>query len=130
NKVNEENESEENKSEGKEKDEKNLEIQIDIPIKFWTKESEETDVEDDDDDIMILEIKDLNEDSTEKGTCIICYKPIYDNDRDLFKCPNCGREAHYLCATIFLTEYGICPVCSTKLVLDKKTGKYVALNGS
>lgn len=91
---------------------KPMTIKQDIPIDFWKKKDE-----DGSDEPMILEVKDANEGVPEKAKCIVCYKSILENDEDLFKCPNCGREAHYLCATIFITEHGICPVCSTKIAL-------------
>jgi len=97
---------------------KQLAIKNDIPIDFWKKQDDESD------EPMILEIKDANEGVPSRGKCIVCYKPVYENDADLFACPNCAREAHYLCATIFITEHQICPVCSSKLEIDKKTGKY------
>ncbi|MHA1792322.1 MAG: hypothetical protein ACTSVI_06725 [Promethearchaeota archaeon] len=95
-----------------------LSIKEDIPLDFYEKGNEG-------DEPQIIEIHDIHENEKERGKCIVCYKSIYENDNDVFICPNCGREAHYLCATIFLTEHGICPVCSTRLMLDKKTGKYV-----
>lgn len=55
------------------------------------------------------------EDVPKRGTCIVCHEPVFEYDKDLFTCPNCSREAHFLCATIFVTEHGICPVCSTRL---------------
>ena len=101
-----------------------LKVRENIPIDFWKNENQEAT---NDDEPLILEIHDAHEGEAERGKCIVCYKGIYESDTDVFKCPNCGREAHYLCATIFLTEHGICPVCSTKLILDKLTGKYVAV---
>jgi DNA-directed RNA polymerase subunit RPC12/RpoP len=97
---------------------KPLAIKHEIPIDFWRKK-------DDDDEPMIVEVHEANEGVPSRGKCIVCYKPIYETEKnDMFSCPNCNREAHYLCATIFITEYLICPVCSSKLELDKKSGKY------
>ncbi|MEX2681037.1 MAG: hypothetical protein Q6373_005515 [Candidatus Sigynarchaeota archaeon] len=104
---------------------KPLAIRQDVPIDFWKKK--DTVVED---EPMIVEVKDANEGVPVRGKCIVCYKPIYDTQTekdDLFSCPNCSREAHYLCATIFITEHKICPVCSSKLELDKGTGNYVVV---
>lgn len=102
---------------------KPLSIKQNIPIDFWKPKEDEAS-----DEPMILEVKDANEGVPERSKCIVCYKSILENDKDTFKCPNCGREAHYLCATIFITEHGICPVCSTKIVLDKISGEYVAID--
>ncbi|MHA1999065.1 MAG: hypothetical protein ACTSU9_13155 [Promethearchaeota archaeon] len=102
---------------------KKMEIREDIPLEFW-KESEE-----DEEEPRIIEVKDKNEGVPVRGKCIVCYKEIYENDSDLFRCPNCGREAHYLCATIFITEHGICPVCSTKIERTEN-GKYAAITQS
>jgi predicted nucleic acid-binding Zn ribbon protein len=99
---------------------KPLSIKEEIPIDFWRKKDD-----DDEDGPMIVEVKDANEGVPVRGKCIVCYKPIYETEKDdLFSCPNCNREAHYLCATIFITEHLICPVCSTMLQLDKATGEY------
>ena len=99
-----------------------LKITKDIPFDFWRKD--ETSGENDDGP-TIIEITDANEGVPVRGKCIVCYKPIYENEKDdLFTCPNCNREAHYLCATIFITEHEICPVCSTPLLLDHATGQY------
>ena len=102
---------------------KPLTIKQDIPIDFWKKKEDDAS-----DEPMILEVKDANDGVPERVKCIVCYKSILENDKDTFKCPNCGREAHYLCATIFITEHGICPVCSTKIALDRDTGEYVAID--
>ncbi|MBN2150035.1 MAG: hypothetical protein JW839_01190 [Candidatus Lokiarchaeota archaeon] len=104
---------------------KELAIRQDVPIDFWRKKKEV-----DEDEPLIVEVKDANEGVPVRGKCIVCYKPIYDTQtekEDLFSCPNCGREAHYLCATIFITEHKICPVCSSNLELDKATGAYVVV---
>jgi predicted nucleic acid-binding Zn ribbon protein len=97
-----------------------LKITKDIPFEFWRKEN----TGGDDDEPTIIEVTDANEGVPVRGKCIVCYKPIFEGDSDLFTCPNCNREAHYLCATIFITEHEICPVCSTPLRLDHATGKY------
>ena len=98
---------------------KPMRIKEDIPIDF----QKEPESNDDEDEPLIVGV----EEPSERGKCIVCYKPIYENDNDVFRCPNCQREAHYLCATIFITEHEICPVCSTKLAINKDTGEYVAL---
>lgn len=101
---------------------KALAIRQDIPIDFWKKKEE------DDDSPMILEVKDANEGVPVRGKCIVCYKPIYETEKDdMFSCPNCNREAHYLCATIFISEHLICPVCSSKLAQDKATGEWIVV---
>lgn len=97
---------------------KALAIKHDIPIDFWKKKEDESD------EPMIIEVHDADEGKVEKEKCIVCYKPIFENDADVFACPNCGREAHYLCATIFITEHQICPVCSSKLEIDQVSGKW------
>nr|MDO8116674.1 hypothetical protein [Candidatus Sigynarchaeota archaeon] len=87
-----------------------------FPVDFWRQESN-------DDSPVIVEVTT----PVEKGKCIVCYKPIFETDADLFKCPNCGREAHYLCATIFITEHEICPVCQNRLIKDKSSGKFIVV---
>nr|MDO8111787.1 hypothetical protein [Candidatus Sigynarchaeota archaeon] len=101
---------------------KALAIKKDIPIDFWKKKDDA-----DSDEPTILEVHEANEGVPVRGKCIVCYKPIYQNDADVFSCPNCSREAHYLCATIFITEHQICPVCSSKLQINKTTGKYTVV---
>ncbi len=102
---------------------KALAIRQDVPIDFWRKKKE-----DDEDGPMIVEVKDANEGVPVRGKCIVCYKPIYETEKDdLFSCPNCSREAHYLCATIFISEHLICPVCSSKLAQDKATGEWIVV---
>ena len=101
---------------------KPLAIKNDIPIDFWKKKDD-----DESDEPTILEVHDADEGKVEKEKCIVCYKPIFNNDTDVFSCPNCGREAHYLCATIFITEHQICPVCSSRLEIDAITGKWKKL---
>ncbi|NMC07876.1 MAG: hypothetical protein GYA24_21885 [Candidatus Lokiarchaeota archaeon] len=102
---------------------KPMAIRQDIPIDFWKKKEEE-----DEDGPMILEVKEAHEGEPVRGKCIVCYKPIYESEKnDLFSCPNCSREAHYLCATIFITEHQICPVCSSKLAHDNGTGKWTVV---
>jgi len=98
---------------------KSLAIKNDIPIDFWKKKDDE-----ESDEPTILEVHDADEGKVEKKKCIVCYKPIFENDADVFSCPNCGREAHYLCATIFITEHQICPVCSSRLEIDAITGMW------
>ncbi len=88
-----------------------------FPVEFWQKDGG------DGDGPVIVEITT----PVEKGKCIVCYKPIFETDADLFSCPNCGREAHYLCATIFITEHEICPVCQSRLKKEPGTGKYVVV---
>ncbi len=101
---------------------KPLAIRQNVPIDFWKKKEEDEDAP------MIVEIKDANEGVPVRGKCIVCYKPIYETEKDdLFACPNCNREAHYLCATIFITEHLICPVCSSKLAHDDAAGKWIVV---
>ncbi len=103
---------------------KALAIRQDIPIDFWKKKEEE----EDEDGPMIVEVKEANEGVPVRGKCIVCYKPIYETEKDdLFSCPNCNREAHYLCATIFISEHLICPVCSSKLEQNKATGEWIVV---
>lgn len=108
-------------------------IQEDIPLDFWEEEENEgsgNTYEEEGGDPRIIEIKDVHDGVPIRGKCIVCYKAIYENDTDLFECPNCHREAHYLCATIFITEHGICPVCSTKIKRDSISGEYIIVEGS
>jgi hypothetical protein len=101
---------------------KELAIRQNVPIDFWKKK------DDDEDNPMIVEVKDANEGVPVRGKCIVCYKPIYETEKDdMFSCPNCNREAHYLCATIFISEHLICPVCSSKLAQDKATGEWIVV---
>jgi predicted nucleic acid-binding Zn ribbon protein len=101
---------------------KELAIRQNVPIDFWKKK------DDDEDNPMIVEVKEANEGVPVRGKCIVCYKPIYETEKDdMFSCPNCNREAHYLCATIFISEHLICPVCSSKLAQDKATGEWIVV---